>query len=325
MKYSAVAALLLALVVQPALAANEYSALLKAKKYAEVERMSNAKLSAEPNNADALIVKSKAILAQNVESRFDEAAKLAEQCIAAHPQKSECHETLGEALGSKAMAGGIMSAIGYAGKIRDAFQKAVELDANNLTARSSLQQYYVMAPGIAGGSTDKAQSLAVETGKINPAAGKLLQARMLLVDDKFMQAESEALAVNAAGSDALQDIQLDVLRAIGFNYVKDKKYGDAERLFRELEKRYPDRALGVYGQARTLQERGKNAEAIPLFEKALAVEPEAVTYYRLGQCLQATSEKSKAAAAFEKAVSYKPALPKKLKAEAEEQLKALRG
>jgi tetratricopeptide (TPR) repeat protein len=161
MKHSAVAALLLALVVQPALAANEYSAPLKAKKYAEVERMSNAKLSAEPNNADALIAKSKAILAQNVESRFDEAAKLAEQCIAAHPQRSDCHEALGEALGSKAMAGGIMSAIGYAGKIRDAFQKAVELDTNNLTARSSLQQYYVMAPGIAGGSTDKAQSLAV--------------------------------------------------------------------------------------------------------------------------------------------------------------------
>jgi Tfp pilus assembly protein PilF len=60
-------------------------------------------------------------------------------------------------------------------------------------------------------------------------------------------------------------------------------------------------------------------------KKPWRVEPDAVTYYRLGQCLQATSEKSKAAMAFERALSYKPALPKKLKAEAEEQIKALRG
>ncbi|HYD81177.1 MAG TPA: tetratricopeptide repeat protein [Paucimonas sp.] len=326
MKHPAIALTALSFALASSAAfADEYAALLKAKKYAEVERAASARLGAEPNNAEALVAKTKAIVAQRQESRMDEAAKLAEQCIAAHPQKSECHGALGDALGNKAMMGGIMSAIGYAGKIREAYLKAVELDPNNIAARSSLQLYYLMAPGIVGGSKSKAQALAADTAKVNVQAGKLLQARIELDDEKLAQAENLTLSANPAGSDALQQLHLDVLSSVGNTYLHEKKYADAERVFQEVAKRHPESGIGAFGLARTLQEKGKPADAIPLYEKALAIEPRAAIYYRLGQCWQIASDKAKAMAAFEKALSFKPALPKQLKAEAEEQLKALKG
>ncbi|MET3116516.1 tetratricopeptide (TPR) repeat protein [Undibacterium sp. GrIS 1.8] len=313
-----------ALVSQSAFA-NDYSPLFKAKKYDEVARVANAKLSVEPNNADALIAKAKLILIEGKESRLDEAAKLAEQCINANPSNSDCQESLGEVLGTKAMRGGIMSAIGYASKIRDAFQKAVELNPQNIEARSSLMEYYMQAPSIAGGGKGKAEKLITETVKINPAAGTLMQAKLDIADENFSKAEAAILSVNATNSEQLSDMQADLLQSLGSNYAKQKKYADASRVFQESQRRFPDKQGGFYGMARNLQEQGKHKEAITFFEKALAIDAQSYTYYRMGQCLQALSDKAKAIVTFEKALSFKPELPKKIKDDVEAQLKMLRG
>ena len=90
----------------PVAHAHEFSAAIKDKKYAEVEQAVSAKLAADPRNADALIARIDLIVAQGLQARLEEGVKLAEQCIAAHPQKSECHEALGNVLGTKAMVGG---------------------------------------------------------------------------------------------------------------------------------------------------------------------------------------------------------------------------
>lgn len=320
----AVASTLVLLVSTQAAAAHEYSAQMKAKKYAEVERSANARLLADSNNPDALIVKTELILNEGKENRLDEGAKLAEQCIAAHPQHSECHEALGNVLGTKAMMGGIMSAIGNAGKIRDSFQKAVELDPKNYSARSSLLQFYLQAPGFAGGGKDKAQTLIQETGKINLAAGSLLQANFDMSEDKFIKAETTALAANPLGSESLTDMQRGVLVSLGHNYIKEKKFADSERVFREISLRFPERAEGVYGMGKSLQEQGKPKEAIVYLEKSIVLDASAYAYYRIAQCQQALNDKSKAISAFEKALAFKPELRKKIKAEAEDQLKALR-
>lgn len=304
--------------------AHEYSALFKAKKYAEIERAVAAKLSVDPNNADALIAKAELIITEGKEERLDEGSKFAEQCIAAHPQRSECFEALGNVLGTKAQMGGIVSAMGYAGKIRDAFIKAVELDPKNYQARSSLLQYYLQAPSFVGGGKGKAQSLVVETNKVSPAAGGLMQASIDLSDEKYARAEAAALAVSVDGNEALIGMQRGVLSNLGNAYIKEKKYSDAERMFRELGHRFPESSIGNYGLGKLLQEQGKFSEAAMYFEKVISTEASAYAYLRLGQCQRGLNDKAKAIAAFEKALAFRPELRKKQKGEAEEQLKALR-
>jgi tetratricopeptide (TPR) repeat protein len=301
--------------------ANEYSALLRARKYAEVERIANARLAQEPASAEALVAKGEAILGAG---RLEEAVKLGEQCVAAHPQVSNCHLALGNALGSKAMSAGIMSAIGYAGTIRDSFRKAVELDPQNMDARFSLMQYYMAAPGIVGGGTSKAQALAAQTATVNPDGGKLMLARLDAADDKLANAEAAVLAMPVSSNDAVADGQRDLIVNLGNKYLSDKKYADSERLYREALKRFPDSDSALYGVARLQQEQGKHREAIAGMEQVLAIYPRASAYYRIGQSQQALGDKAKAIAAYEKALSFKTGWSPKMRADAEEQLKALR-
>ncbi len=322
---SAVATLVFSLAAYPAVHAHEFSAAIKAKKYAEVEQAANAKLATDPQHADSLIARVELIATQGQEDRLNEAVKLAEQCIAAHPQKSECHEALGTALGTKAMMGGIMSAIGYATNIRDAFKKAVELDAKNLDARFSLFTYYQQAPAIVGGGSGKAKDLAADTSKINPEAGKLMHAAIALAGEEFAKAEALSLSANPKGADVLAQTQRSTLVAIGSQYARAKQFTEAQRVFTDIEKRYPDSNWGAYGLARVLQEQGKHQEALPLFERALSVEAAAHIHYRLGQSLQAVSDKGRAIAAYEKALGFKPALGKKQRSDAQDQLKTLKG
>lgn len=305
--------------------AHEYEALMKAKKYAEVEKAVATKLSTEANNPDALVAKTELILVEGKESRLDEAVKIAEQCIANNPKNSECHESLGNVLGTKAMRGGVMSAITYVGKIRDAFKKAIELDPNNFSARSSLMQFYLQAPGFVGGGTDKAKALIIETIKFSPAAGALLQASLDLYEDNFDRASSTALAVNTANAEPLAKHQRNVLSNIGHALVNNKKMQEAEKIFRELCNRFPESALGFYGMGKVLLEQGKAKDAIPHFEKSVVLDASANAFYRIGKAWQNLGDKVKAIAAFEKALSFKPELAKKTRADAEEQLKALKG
>jgi tetratricopeptide (TPR) repeat protein len=305
--------------------AHEYTALMRAKKYAEVERAVTLKLQAEPNNADALIAKSSLILIEGKDGQFDAAQSLTEKCIAAHPERSECHEAFGNVVGSKIVNNGILSALGSARKVRDAFIKAIELDPKNFNARNSLLQYYLQAPSFAGGSVSKAQNLVLETMKISPAARSLLQATIELKEEKYARAEATALAVSVEGMETLIDMQRGVLTNLGHTYLKDKKYVEAERLFKEVSQRYPDNGAGNYGMGRLLQEQAKYKDAIAFFEKANLVDSTAYGYYRIAQCLQSLKENAKAIMAFEKALVVKPGLAKKPRTDVEDQIKSLKG
>jgi tetratricopeptide (TPR) repeat protein len=319
------AALLSLFVVAEASAANEYSPLLRTKKYAEAEKMASARLAREPANADAMVAKVDAILGAGPASRVEEAVKLGEQCVASHPQTSNCHLAWGNALGAKAMNAGIMSAMGYAGIIRDAFIKAVELDPRNTEARFSLLQYYVQAPALVGGGKGKAQTLATQTAAINPDAGKLMLAELDLAADRYANAEATLMALQPGSDEAVADKQRDLLASLGFRYLGDKKFADSKRVFRVLQKRYPDSEMGLYGLGRLQQQQGRYREAIAAFEQATAVLDQANIHYRIGQAAQALNDKPRAVAEYSKALAIRSGLAKTQESDAQAQLKALRG
>jgi tetratricopeptide (TPR) repeat protein len=305
--------------------ADDYKALLKAKKFTEVERAASARLAQEPANADAMVARTTAILSSGDEKRIPEAVKQAEQCVAANAANARCHIALGNALGAKSLNGGMMSAMSYAGTIRDAFKKAVELDPRNVDARMSLMQFYVIAPGIMGGGTSKAEALTAQTAPLLPEAAKLMQAMLDLKDDKIAKAEAGILAVRPGTDEDLQDAQEGQLVGMTARYIGDKKFADAERVARETLKRFPDSETAPYMLARVQQEQGRHREAIAGFEQVLAKSARPHIHYRIGQSLQALGDKAKAIAAYEKALAAKSGLPKKQRSDAEDQLKALKG
>lgn len=304
--------------------ADEYTALFKDKKYAEIEKLANSKLAIEPNNPSALNAKISLIINQDKEDKIEDGIKLAERCIEANPKSTICHEALGNILGTKALKGSMFSAATYAGKIRDSFKKAVELDPKNISARSSLLQFYLQAPSIMGGGNSKAQDLVIDTIKVMPAVGALLQARMDLQGDNVARAESAALVVNANGDEETITMQKNLLVSIGHFHLRAKKYDQAIKMFTEVGKRYPDFNGSSYGLGRTYQEQGNYKEAIAQFEKSLTLEATAYTHYRIAQALQSLNDKVKAISAYEKALTFMPSLGKNEKSDAQEQVKKLK-
>jgi tetratricopeptide (TPR) repeat protein len=123
----------------------------------------------------------------------DAAADLLEKAVAQSPNSAEAHYYLGAAYGDKAQKANMFSAGMLAGKTKAEFEKAVELNPNYLDARFALVQFYAIAPGIIGGSFDKALEQAQEIRKRDPLMGHRSFAFIYSVQKKPELAKKEYL------------------------------------------------------------------------------------------------------------------------------------
>lgn len=91
--------------------------------------------------------------------RYDKAAAAFEKAAAIDPEDDRYAYWLGKACGRVAERAGPLSALKWAGRTRDALERAVELNPDNRDAVASLADYYEQAPGFLGGDAAKAREL----------------------------------------------------------------------------------------------------------------------------------------------------------------------
>ncbi len=302
----------------------DFAPLFRARRFAQIERLADSRLAQDANDSVALVAKSSAIVGAQNTDRLDEAVRLAERCIDANPTYSNCHEALGNALGTKAIVGGLTGALSYATKIRDAYKEAVKLNPNNLAARYSLLQYYSAAPGFLGGGKSRAQEWAAQTQASHPEAGKLMQAALAIGEKQWARSEQLAWSADIRGHDDLRGQLLSVLTTLGAVHVNESRFDDAERIFKELQKRFPEHEVGPYGLGRVMAGLGKHSQAIALFDQGLAIYANASGHYRKGQSLQALGDKARAIASLEAALTARPRLSKNQVTDVQERLAALK-
>ncbi|MFZ9347158.1 MAG: tetratricopeptide repeat protein [Arenimonas sp.] len=125
------------------LQAGDKRALANAEAYAK----------ANPKNAEAWTLLTRARLQQG---KAEAAVTAGEKAVALAPNSAQAQFWLGNAYGNRIGEVGMISKMGMAPKLRDAFEKTVALDPNNLEARSALVQFYLQAPSAIGGGKDKA-------------------------------------------------------------------------------------------------------------------------------------------------------------------------
>jgi tetratricopeptide (TPR) repeat protein len=317
--------LILAALFAASAQAQDLAALAKQRNWPALEAAADAKLAQEATNAEALVAKVNAILGAGDAKRVDAAVTTAEKCVAANEKSSACHESLGAALGTKAMNAGIMSAMGYAGRIRDSFKTAVELDPKNWSARFSLMQYYLAAPAIVGGGKGKANELIADTSKTNADAGHVMRAALALSDKDGSSAERALASVSRTLADEELRGQLQqMMIGTAAQFIRDKKFDDALRALRELGARFPGSEWVPYGQGRIAQEQGKFNEAIDSYRKALAIKNEAAGHFRIGQSFDGLNDKPQAIASFERALAFKTGLSKSQREDATKRVKELK-
>ena len=131
---------------------------------------------------------------------WDAAIKACEQSIRLDGQNSETHMWLGRALGEKANTAMFITAYSLGKRVLVEFQQAAKLNPRNAAALADLGEYYVEAPSVVGGGTGKAESVAEELERVDPARAQELRARIAEHRNDYAAAErayKQAVAVSA--------------------------------------------------------------------------------------------------------------------------------
>lgn len=114
--------------------------------------------------------------------QYEEAAEQLERAVAQSPKDAEAHSLLAQAYGAEAGAGGMITKMRLAGKIREHFERAVALAPEEIRYREALLEFYLQAPSAMGGGLDKAQAEAAQIAKRDRARGLLASGRIAQLD-----------------------------------------------------------------------------------------------------------------------------------------------
>ncbi len=236
------------------------------------------------------------------------AVTAAERAVRLDADSATAHYTLGQAYGSNINNIGMLGKMRYAGRIRDAFATAVELDPDHLNARQGLMQFYLQAPGIAGGSVSKAREQADAIAQRNPARGAHAHGLLLQSDeniDAAMASWREAIALDSGFADPYY--------ALGYALQRADRWQDAHQVFSDLAAALPDQQGAWYQIGRNSAESGieldAGAEALLHYLELSGGNgmPDArYVYLRLGQIHQHAGRHAEAGSAYQASLQHAP-------------------
>jgi len=250
---------------------DQVEALFKQRQWADAQTVLEQAVAAAPGDAETQGLLGRVYLTRG---NAEAAVAAFEKATALDPQSSNYQRMLGDAYGISAQKAGLLGKMGFARKCKAAYDKAVELDPNNLDARWSVMEYCRQAPSIAGGGMDKAYAQAEEIKKIDPNRGRIALATL---------------------------------------YMSDKKAVEAFGLFDEALAANPDDYTALYQLGRLSAMTGQRIDAgITNLRRCLAMEPpagqpgHAPVNWRLGNLLEKKGDKEGAKAAYEAAIAIDP-------------------
>ena len=192
--FSRVAPFLFLITAVVAAADTDPASLLAAGKADEALHVLNASLEKNANDAHAYNLLCRVYYQLEL---WDNSVRMAEKSVALEPRNSSYHQWLGRAMGRKAEVANPFAAFGLARKVKAEFERAVELDTNNLSARSDLSEFYLEAPAFLGGDKNKARQQAEFVARHDPALASYINAR---VEEKQGSGRAEAEYKKAVAS-----------------------------------------------------------------------------------------------------------------------------
>ena len=204
--------------------ADKLDALIDAGHFKQLSRLID---SSKVNDAETLY------LLSNVKQAFgktDEALQYAERAVKADPNRAKYHLQLADVLSDQAEKASLFKKISLAGRIKSELEAAVKLEPKNTDCLMGMMLFYQEAPGIAGGSKEKARQTAEEIGRIDASKGYLAQARLAAANNE--KDKLEGLYLSAVKADPTS---FEALMAIASFYASEaqKKYDEAEKYARQ--------------------------------------------------------------------------------------------
>jgi tetratricopeptide (TPR) repeat protein len=123
--------------------------------------------------------------------QWDDAVIECQQAVNMDPPNSDYHLWLGRSLGEKADKASFVTAYNLAKRARSELEQAVQMNPRNAAALADLGEFYNSAPGVVGGGTDKAESVARELDRVDPARAHELRAEIADGNHDYAATERE--------------------------------------------------------------------------------------------------------------------------------------
>ncbi|HSU19783.1 MAG TPA: tetratricopeptide repeat protein [Acidobacteriaceae bacterium] len=162
-------------------------------------------IASEPDNGEAHLLLCRVFYA---EERPTAAVPECDAALRTLSNNSEAQDWAGRVYGLQADKAGPITGLRMAFKVRQAFEAAVRLDAQNGVAVNDLSEYYIDAPAVVGGGYDKAAQLADRSAARLPQNAHRIRALSAEHQKDFGTAEREfrAAAAVADRPDAWADL-----------------------------------------------------------------------------------------------------------------------
>ncbi|MCK5147364.1 tetratricopeptide repeat protein [bacterium] len=181
-----------------------------------------------------------------IEEDYKKALKCFEKSIDVKDDVANYHYWLAMASGQRAGNAGILKKAGLAKKAKKAALQAVALNPTFIDARFFLVQYYTFAPGLFGGSTEKALEQAQAIEKLDEKRGR---EAFLAVYAKNKEWDKCEHLYKTLITDYPEDVQYSY--NLGMMYQDQKFFDKAFRIFEECIKKHPDDLSALYQLGRT--------------------------------------------------------------------------
>jgi tetratricopeptide (TPR) repeat protein len=255
--------------------------LFDAREYAAARARLAAVSTAEPANAEAAYYLGRVAI---VDGDAKAAVAYLERAVRLAPRTAAYHHWLGRAYGRQVRRVNRVRQAFVAKKIRRAFQTAVALDPSDVAARRDLLQFYLVAPGIVGGSVDRARAQARELAARSPMLGRVAAGWIAEASNDNAAAERAYLDAVAQYPDSAEPYL-----ALGALYQRTEAWDRAFDVYDRLLRACPREVQAYYqlGRAASLSgrnlDRGARALQTYLAEKPGEGDaPLASAHYRLG-------------------------------------------
>jgi len=203
----------------------------------DTRRFAEARKALEPCAASDSLASLYSGRAWFADRELDRAVAAFQKAIALDPKSSDAQLWLGRAYAQKAASANVFTQASLAKKIHVAFEKAVALDPASADARLAMVDFYLLAPGIMGGSLEKARGEAAEIRRRDPLRG---------------------------------------FQAFGKIAEHEKKYDAAEAEYENAAKEFPSRKEPYLWREELASRRNQNARAFEILEslrRALPADP----------------------------------------------------
>jgi Flp pilus assembly protein TadD len=221
-------------------------------------------LQAAPQKDAAVL----ALMGRNyyMKADYKRATDMLAAAAAAEPQNAEYALWLARAYGRRAETSSFFTAPGLAGKARQNFEKAVQLNPASLDALNDLFEYYLEAPGFLGGGMDKANAVAARIAQVSQAEGHWAKARIAEKQQQYSSAEDQLRrAVQAAPQQVGRLIDLAKFLA------RQGRVQEADQSLAQAEAVAPDSPKLMYAKADLYIKTGRNrATARDLLKRYLS-------------------------------------------------------